>query len=191
MVYNIPIFKINDKELNMKNLVIKTQYMENYGDRLDPYMKFKGGNTFVLPNCGDLNENEVATIVARVRPFICTTFEESNGGCEEYVIDFKVMDRSEKVVEDWESVTEFNLLNEDGSINFMKVTDYREYGLMKKEILERTETWTGDMSTVSKRKDYYEEYLMEDGDIVDRKGLSEWLEANAPVESEITREIVF
>ena len=175
----------------MKNLVIKTQYMENYGDRLDPYMKFKGGNTFVLPNCGDLNENEVATIVARVRPFICTTFEESNGGCEEYVIDFKVLDRSEKVVEDWESVTEFNLLNEDGSINFMKVTDNREDGWMKKEILERTETWTGDMSTESKRKDYYEEYLMEDGDIVDRKGLGKWLEVNAPVESEITREITF
>ena len=175
----------------MKSLVINTQYMENYGDRNDPYMKFKGGNTFVLPNCGDLNENEVATIVARVRPFITTTFEESNGGCEEYVISAKVVDRTVKYVEDWETVTEFNFLNEDGSINFMKVTDNRKDGWMKKEILERTETWIGDMSTESKRKDYYQEYLMEDGDIVDHKGMIEWFEVNAPVESEIARDITF
>ena len=175
----------------MKNLVITTQYMENYGDRNDPYMKFKGGNTFVLPNCGDLNENEVATIVARVRPFITTTFEESNGGCEEYVIDVKVLDHSEKFIESWESVTEFNFLGEGNSINFMKVTDNREDGWMKKEILERTETWTGDMSTGSKRKDYYQEYLMEDGDIVDHKGMIEWFEVNAPVESEIARDVTF
>jgi hypothetical protein len=175
----------------MKNLVINTQYMENYGDRLDPYMKFKGGNTFILPNCGDLDENEIATLVARVRPFICTSFEESNGGCEEYINDFGVVERSEINIPAWETVTEFHFLNEDGSPSFMKVTDNREDGWMKKEILERTETWTGDMSTDSKRKDYYQEYLMEDGDIVDHKGMIEWFELNAPVESEITREIVF
>ena len=36
----------------MNKLVITTQYMENYGDKNDPYMKFKGGNTYELPNCG-------------------------------------------------------------------------------------------------------------------------------------------
>jgi len=172
----------------MNKLVITTQYMENYGDMNDPYMKFKGGNTYELPNCGDLNENEIATIVAQVRPYITTTLIESNGGCEEYIIDFKVVSHSTKTVEDWETVTEFNLIG--GSVNFMKVTDNREDGWMKKEILERTETWTGDMSD-TKRANYKSDYLMEDGDIVSQKELGEWFELNAPVESEITREIVF
>lgn len=172
----------------MNKLVITTQYMENYGDMNNPYMKFKGGNTFELLNCGDLNENEVATIVAQVRPYITTTLIESNGGCEEYIIDTKVVSHSTKTVEDWETVTEFNLIG--GSVNFMKVTDNREDGWMKKEILERTETWTGDMSD-TKRANYNDEYLMNDGDIVSQKELGEWFELNAPVESEIAREINF
>lgn len=172
----------------MNKLVITTQYMENYGDMSDPYMKFKGGSTYELPNCGDLNENEVATIVAQVRPYITTTLIESNGGCEEYIVDFKVVSHSTKTVEDWETVTEFNLIG--GSVNFMKVTDNREDGWMKKEILEQTETWTGDMSD-TKRANYKSEYLMEDGDIVSQKELGEWFENNAPIVSEITREIVF
>jgi len=172
----------------MNKLVITTQYMENYGDMNDPYMKFKGGNTYELPNCGDLNENEVATIVAQVRPYITTTLIESNGGCEEYIVDFKVVSHSTKTVEDWETVTEFNLIG--GSVNFMKVTDNREDGWMKKEILERTETWTGDMSD-TKRANYKSEYLMEDGDFVTQKELNAWFEVNAPVESEIARDIQF
>lgn len=174
----------------MNKLVINTQYLENYGTKENPYMKFKGGNTYELPNCGDLNENEIATIVAQVRPYITTTLIESNGGCEEYIIDFKVVSHSTKTVEDWETITEFCFDQFTGDVNFMKVTDNREDGWMKKEILERTETWTGDMSD-TKRANYKDEYLMEDGDIVSQKELGEWIELNAPVESEITREIIF
>jgi len=172
----------------MNKLVITTQYMENYGDLESPYMKFKGGNTYVMFNCGDLTENEIATITAQVRPYITTTLLESNGGCEEYIVDTKVVSHTTKTVEDWEAVTEFNLIG--GSVNFMKVTDNREDGWMKKEILERTETWTGDMSD-TKRANYKSEYLMEDGDIVNQQELGEWFENNAPIVSEITREIVF
>jgi hypothetical protein len=43
----------------------------------------------------------------------------------------------------------------------------------------------------TKRANYKDEYLMEDGDIVSQKELGEWFELNAPVESEITREIIF
>ena len=174
----------------MNKLVITTQYMENYGCAKDPYMKFKGGNTYELPNCGDLNENEIATIVAQVRPYITTTLIESNGGCEEYIVDTKVVSHTTKTVEDWETITEFCFDQFTGDVNFMKVTDNREDGWMKKEILERTETWTGDMSD-TKRANYKSEYLMEDGDIVNQKELGEWFEINAPVESEITREIIF
>lgn len=162
----------------MNKLVINTQYMENYGDRDKPYMKFKGGNTFVLPNCGELDSNEIATVVAQVRPFITTTLEESNGGCEEYIDDVKVVAHSEKVCEDWETITEFCFNQFTGEVNFMKVTDNREGGWMRDEILEQTETWTGDMSGIVKRAGYKSEYLMEDGDFaLGQQGLKEWFTA--------------
>jgi hypothetical protein len=162
----------------MNKLVINTQYMENYGCAKDPYMKFKGGNTFVLPNCGELDSNEIATIVAKVRPFITTTMAESNGGCEEYIIDSTVVPHSEKVCEDWETITEFCFDQFSGDVNFMKVSDNREDGWMRDEILEQTETWTGDMSATVKRADYKSEYLMEDGDFaLGQQGLKEWFTA--------------
>ena len=76
----------------MKNIVINTQYMENYGDSLNPYMKFKGGSTYVVKTLNDaINDNEVATIVAQVRPLIQMTMADTNGGCEEYITDFKLL----------------------------------------------------------------------------------------------------
>jgi hypothetical protein len=64
---------------------------------------------------------------------------------------------------------------------------------MRTEILERTEAWVGDMSSETKRKEYTDEYLMEDGDFVyGPKELKTWLEANVPaVEYKVKREIVF
>ena len=157
----------------MYKLVIKTQYMENYGDE-KPYMKFKGGNTYIMENCGSLNDNETATIVAQVRPYITTDLIRSNGGSEEYVTEFKVVGQRIKVCDDWESPTTFHIVGD--KVNFMKVTDNREDGWMRKEILEKTETWTHDQMGVS-RVDYKASYLMEDGDICDTEAeLKEWFE---------------
>ena len=175
----------------MNKLVISTQYMENYGDLESPYMKFKGGNTYVMFNCGDLTENDIATITAQVRPYITTTLLESNGGCEEYIIGrAEMIKHNQPHAESWEAVTQFNIAP-NGQVNFVKVTDNREDGWMKKEILERTESWTGDMSD-TKRANYNDEYLMNDGDLLDRKDLGEWFENNKPEEaSEIARDIIF
>lgn len=147
--------------------------MENYGDE-KPYMKFKGGNTYIMENCGSLNDNETATIVAQVRPYITTDLIRSNGGSEEYVTEFKVVGQRIKVCDDWESPTTFHIVGD--KVNFMKVTDNREDGWMRKEILEKTETWTHDQMGVS-RVDYKASYLMEDGDICDTEAeLKEWFE---------------
>ena len=163
----------------MNKLVITTQYMENYGDLESPYMKFKGGSTYVMFNCGDLTENEIATITARVRPYITTTLLESNGGCEEYIIDKATMvAQNAKIAEDWETITQFSV-TPSGKVNFLKVTDNREDGWMKKEIIEKTESWVGDMSD-TKRANYKAEFLMEDGDLVLEKDLREWFELNSP-----------
>ena len=52
----------------MMQLAINTQYMENYSDDpKNPYLKFKGGTTYVIRNVGDnLTRNEIATLLAQV-----------------------------------------------------------------------------------------------------------------------------
>lgn len=147
--------------------------MENYGDKVNPYLKFKGGTTYVMYNVGTLNENEIATHVARVRPFITTDLEKSNGGSEEFIIDSKVMNHADEHCADFETATEFFFRGTE--VHFMKVTDNRVDGWMRNEILEQTETWVG-LPTCG-RGDYTSEYLMEDGDFVyGQKGLKEWFD---------------
>jgi hypothetical protein len=169
----------------MNKLVIHTQYLENYGDSKDPYMKFKGGTTYVMSNCGELNENEIATLVARVKPYITTDLVKSNGGSEEYINDVKVVPHMEQVCADWDSVTEFSF-DLFGHVNFIKITDNREDGWMRKEILETTETWTNN------RKNYKKEFLMDNGDFcIGDKEAGTWLKEHAVVESKIERNITF
>jgi hypothetical protein len=158
----------------MNKLVINTQYLENYGTKENPYMKFKGGNTYVMDNCGDLEQNQVATIVAQVKPYITTDLIRSNGGCEEYIIDVSVIGQRLKVDGGLNAATTFHIV--DGKVNFMRITDNREDGWMKKEILEKTETWTHDQMGYG-RESYKVSYLMEDGDFCDTEAeLREWFE---------------
>ena len=161
----------------MKKLVITTQYMENYGSMDNPYMKFKGGSTYVMKNCGDLDSNEQATVVAKIRPYITTNLIDSNGGCEEYIVSDAIVDYSEKVCDEWETPIEFSMSK--GDVYFMKVLDNQsEAGYLKKSILTRTETWVND------RQNYKVEYLMEDGDYCNEEELRVWLDTN-DVEPEV------
>lgn len=165
----------------MKKLVIQTQYLENYGDSKDPYMKFKGGDTYVSKGVVGDSPNDIATLVAKVKPYITTDLFKSNGGCEEYITDVSVEPLSKQVTEDWDTPTEFSIIQwistTNHMINFIKITDNRgEYGFRKKEILEVTETWTNN------REDYKAEYLMEDGDsVVGDAGLREWFDIQEKV----------
>lgn len=164
----------------MQKLVIQTQYKENYAAHNEdyvhgvsaPHWKFKGGSTYVLLNCD--SDVDLADVEAMVSPYIT----DLNEYVEEYILDTSVVDYKAKVCEDWESVTQFRLM-EDGSIYFMKVTDNREFGYMRSEILEKIETWTGCLDSNTGRKDYKVEFLMEDGDFCyNQEELSLWLKNN-------------
>ena len=143
----------------MNKLIIQTQYLENYGSSKEPYMKYKGGSTYVLPNCGYMDRNQLATAVAKVKPFITTDLIKSNGGSEEYITSATIGDMEEKVCESWETVTEFSFIGDE--ITFMKVTDNREDGYMRKEILEKIETWEACSESDTQRKNYTCSFLME------------------------------
>ena len=167
----------------MNKLVIETQYLENYGSSENPYMKFKGGSTYVMYNCGNLTKNDIATYVARVKPFITTDMQQSNGGCEEYVIDVRVIPHTEKACADWETVTQFSFVKDSSTVNFLKVTDNRPdeesgfAGWMKSEIIELTESWKHVLG-ITDRLEYKVEYMMEDGEfVIGQDGLKEWFNA--------------
>ena len=158
----------------MQKLVIHTQYKENYGahdwdgkGECPQYWKFKGGTTYVVPNFKDFNN--VESVIKSLEALI--TY--SNDGSMEYILEWSIVPHSQKVCEDWESPT--NLwLNPVGKWEAIKVTDNREDGWMRKEILEKTETWT--LLPEGDRTQYKAEFLMEDGEYaINDEGLRDWI----------------
>ena len=164
------IFK--NKELNMQKLVIQTQYRENYGahdwdgkGECPQYWKFKGGSTYVVPNFKDFSN--VTDMVATLTDLI--TYK--NEGSEEYILDWEIVNQNKKVCQDWETPVQISQVGD--KFVALKISNNRgEYGWMRHEILELTESWT--MLPNHERKDYSGSYLMNDGDIVEYNGLSEW-----------------
>ncbi len=157
----------------MQKLAIHTQYRENYAAHNEnydhgvdqPHWKFKGGTTYVFPNFKDFNK--VNDIVAQITDMI----EFSNEAAEEYILSWSIVPHSEKVCEDWDNPIELSFKGDD--IIAIKITDNREGGWMRDEILEHTETWT--MGSYNQRLNYKGEYLMNDGEFVSHEGLRQWL----------------
>ena len=161
-------------------LVINTQYRENYAAHdegyehgvSEAYWKFKGGTTYVLPHFTGC-EYEV---MKSIKPLI----EYSNPASEEYIIDWEIVEDNAKVCESWETVTQIFI---DGDkVTALKVTDNREDGYMRDEILELTEACT--MLPNSERSKYTGSYLMRDGDICNSQiELKNWFDTCGQVEA--------
>ena len=157
----------------MNKLVIQTQYRENYAypdwdgkGECPQGWKYKGGETYVIPNFKDINN--VTEVMKQLDALI--TF--GNDGFEEYILDWEIVPQNTKVCEDWETPT--NLwLNPVGKWEAIKITNNRDDGWMRSEILEKTESWI--MAPNNERVQYKAEYLMEDGDFaINDDGLKQW-----------------
>ena len=158
----------------MQKLVIQTQYRENYaypdwdgkGECPDGW-KFKGGDTYVINSFKDFDK------VTEVMKQLDALITVDNDGFKEYILSWEIVPQSKKVCEDWETVTQL-WLNPVGKWEALKITDNREDGWMRKEILEKTESWV--MAPENERLQYKVEFLMEDGDYaLGDKGLREWI----------------
>ena len=161
-------------------LVINTQYRENYASHDEDFVpgvsadawKFKGGTTYVVPYFKD-SEN-----ITQVMKTLSNLITYGNSGSEEYVIDYNIVDNNEKVCESWETVTQIFMnqidnYGNDAQTTALKITDNREDGYMRSEILEKTEAWT--MLPNNDRSEYKVTYLMQDGDICyNNSDLEEW-----------------
>jgi general stress protein 26 len=162
-------------------LVINTQYRENYAAHDEDYVhgvseaywKFKGGTTYVVPNFTD------SVNITEVMKNLTTLIEYGNAGSEEYILGYEIFEDKAKVCENWETVTQV-FFNTD-NVTALKVTDNREDGWMRSEILEKTEAWK--MLPNSERQDYAASYLMRDGDICEsQKDLENWFDTCGQVE---------
>ena len=158
----------------MQKLVIQTQYKENYaypdwdgkGECPDGW-KFKGGSTYVVNSFKDFDN--VTKVMDKLNELITV----DNDGFKEYILYWEIVPQSRKVCEDWETVTQL-WFNPVGKWEALKITDNREDGWMRKEILEKTESWV--MAPENERLQYKVEFLMEDGDYaLGDKGLKEWI----------------
>ena len=158
----------------MQKLVIQTQYRENYAypdwdgkGECPQAWKFKGGETYVINSFKDFDN--VTKVMDKLNELITV----DNDGFKEYILYWEIVPQSKKVCEDWETVTQL-WLNPVGKWEALKITDNREDGWMRKEILEKTESWT--MAPENERLQYKVEFLMEDGDYaLGDEGLKEWI----------------
>lgn len=157
----------------MQKLVIQTQYRENYAypdwdgkGECPQAWKFKGGSTYVINSFKDFNK------VTEVMKQLDALITIGNEGFEEYILSWEIVPQARKVCEDWETVTQL-WLNPVGKWEALKITNNRDDGWMRSEILEKTESWI--MAPNNERVQYKAEYLMEDGDFaINDDGLKEW-----------------
>jgi hypothetical protein len=117
-------------------VVINTQYRENYGTAKDPYWKFKGGHTYVIPN---LTKEQADKAVATGCPTITELINYSDSYSEEYVLEVHAAEDDAVVCDPWETVIILNYVA--GSWYATEVTENGEYGYMRSGISRKIVTY--------------------------------------------------
>lgn len=140
-------------------IVIQTQVRENYGDADKPYWKFKGGDTYVVPN---LTTAQAARVQEDGIPTLRSLIESRSDMFEEYVIGFNVVEDSTVVCEPWE--TPFELFWEQGRWVARRTVKNDEYGYMRREVTAKTEQYIMHMG--GERAEYLVMYTLIDGRVL-------------------------
>ena len=166
----------------MLNLIIQTQYKENYASHnedyehgvSEPYWKFKGGSSYLVTDIDFINTEYLEGLVNE------TAFIHSyeNPASMEYVLDWELIDEENLSdhIEEWESPYILEK-NEKGQWTSKKVTENGDMGYMKSEILSKVQVWTYVNEKTDERdvESYHVEYVMVDGTkVVGEKSLGEW-----------------
>jgi hypothetical protein len=166
----------------MLNLIIQTQYKENYAAHNEDYVhgvsesywKFKGGSTYLVTDIDFINTEYLEGLVEE------TAFIHSyeNPASMEYVLDWELIDEENLSdhIEEWESPYILEK-NEKGQWTSKKVTENGDMGYMKSEILSKVAVWTYESNGTRDVESYHVEYVMVDGTkVVGEKSLGEWFE---------------
>jgi hypothetical protein len=149
-------------------IVITTQIRENYGSADKPYWKFKGGETFVVP---DLTPNQAVRVREDGIPTLTALINTMNPMFEEYVVDWAILDNDAVVCEDWETPFELRWIN--GRWVATRTVENGEYGYMNQRVERKTEEY--DMLMGGGRENYRVVYTMRNGDMVTGEEVNEYL----------------
>lgn len=140
-------------------LAIYTQIKENYGTADKPYWKFKGGETYIVPN---LTVDHAAKISKTGIPTLLSLIEDRNDSFEEYVQNWAMLDDDVVTHEDYESPNILKYV--DGKWVCTVVQEGRDYGFHE-SIVSCTKTYT--MGVGGQRQDYNAVYTLVDGRTMD------------------------
>ena len=149
-------------------IVITTQVRENYGSADKPYWKFKGGETFVVP---DLTVEQTIKVKENGIPTLKALIETRNEGFEEYVVDWAILDNDAVVCEDWETPFELRWIGGRWVAN--RTVENGEYGYMNQRVERKTEEY--DMEMGGGSANYRVVYTMRNGDMVTGEEVNEYL----------------
>ena len=149
-------------------IVINTQVRENYGSVDKPYWKFKGGDTYIVPN---LTVEQTLKIKDTGIPTLTALVESFNPMFEEYVQNWSILDDDVVVTEPWE--TPFNLYWEGNRWVARRTVLNDEYGYMRADVASKVEEH--DMLMGGDRENYRATYVMRNGDVVDSKDVEAYL----------------
>jgi hypothetical protein len=140
-------------------LAIYTQCKENYGSYEKPYWKFKGGETYIVPN---LTVAQALKIKDKGIPTLLSLIEDRNNSFEVYVQNWAILDDDVVTHEDYEAP--YVLKYVDGKWVCTQVQEGRDYGFHK-SIVSCTKTYT--MTVGGERQDYKAVYTLVDGRTMD------------------------
>ena len=152
-------------------LVIDTQICENYaahnGFTGDYRWKFKGGNTFVVDN---ITEAQQERIERDGIPTLSSLLEENNDYYREYVISYSVVNDDASEGDEWD--TPFRLSYVDGLwVANRAVDNTGEYAYMRQEIKTKLESYV-----LMERRDFTVKYELKNGKTVNGDELNAALE---------------
>ena len=149
-------------------VAIYTQTRENYGSADQPYWKMKGGEVYVVPN---LTVEQTIKVKENGIPTLKALIESCSEGFEEYVVDYRILDDHMVASEKWNTPFELRWIN--GRWIATRTVENDEYGYMRSEVERKTEEY--DMLMAGGRENYRAVYTMRNGDVVDGKDVSEYL----------------
>ena len=147
-------------------LVIQTQYSENYGSTDKPYWKFKGGDTYVVPN---LTTAQAERVLRDGIPTLKALIEYKNSASEEYVNFYSVVEDDAVVCDDWETPNMLSWENNTWVCRQIQSND----GSFRKPVVSKVTKYTLGMG--GDKSDLLVSWVMENGDIIPYKDVTDYI----------------
>ena len=147
-------------------LVIQTQYSENYGSTDKPYWKFKGGDTYIVPN---LSPAQAERILSHGIPTLKALIEYKNSMSEEYVTYYRIVEDDTVVCDEWEAPNMLSWENNTWVCRQVQPND----GSFRKPVVSKVTKYTMNMG--GDKTDLEVSYVVENGSVISYKDINNYI----------------